>query len=415
LKVIKENIFTFHELLHTLGLDHPGHEGGSDSSIYTADSTIMRYYTGNEAYVFGKEIVTPMVYDIALLQQKYGVNYGVENQNYVLQVDQLGGSKSIASTLWLGGGRGENHIDASHIQDASYGLRDARGEFYNKIDLRGGFEDVGGKILPRFSQVGKEVFTIALDPEKDWQEAIEIENAIGTDQNDRIIGNMRANHLQGGKGRDTIIGGEGAGKDTLDGGEENDILIYDNRTAKDRFQIDFDDSSLPPENGLRSAELHGREGDDILLAGGEESRLFGGEGKDIFSLSNMSFIMDGETSDRSFWGGYLISGGVQQWWQEGGYAYYSAAAPLVNVGIGSQILLGALTLFDAPFMTSTRFAMSTSGQLLIQKGRSDNHTAFVQDYDYEDAAGITVFRQALTTDVIASNDNFFTQSSQECA
>jgi hypothetical protein len=138
-------------------------------------------------------------------------------------------------------------------------------------------------------------------------------------------------------------------------------------------------------------------GDDILKGGGAESSLHGGTGKDIFSLSNMSFIMDGESNDRTVWGGYLISGGVQQWWQEGGYAYYSAAAPLVNVGIGSQILLGALTLFDAPFMTSTRFAMTNAGQLLIQKGR--HHTAFVQDYDYEDAtAGITVFRQALTTD-----------------
>jgi hypothetical protein len=134
--------------------------------------------------------------------------------------------------------------------------------------------------------------------------------------------------------------------------------------------------------------------------------LHGGTGKDIFSLSNMSFIMDGETSDRSFWGGYLISGGVQQWWQEGGYAYTSPVAPLVSFGIGSQILLGALTLFDAPFMTSTRFAMTTSNQLLIQKGR--HHTAFVQEYDYEDAtAGITVFRQALTTDTYMNNASSF--------
>jgi hypothetical protein len=144
-------------------------------------------------------------------------------------------------------------------------------------------------------------------------------------------------------------------------------------------------------------------GDDILKGGGEESRLFGGEGKDIFSLSNMSFIMDGETSDRSFWGGYLISGGVQQWWQEGGYAYTSPIAPLVSFGIGSQILLGALTLFDAPFMTPTRFAMTNAGQLLIQKGR--HHTAFVQEYDYEDAtAGITI-----------ANDNGFIMLLQKIA
>jgi hypothetical protein len=171
---------------------------------------------------------------------------------------------------------------------------------------------------------------------------------------------------------------------------------YDSAENDDDLLIG-DDASNILKGGDGSNYLIGEAGDDILKGGGAESSLHGGTGKDIFSLSNMSFIMDGESNDRTVWGGYLISGGVQQWWQEGGYAYYSAAAPLVNIGIGSQILLGALTLFDAPFMTSTRFAMTTSNQLLIQKGR--HHTAFVQEYDYEDAtAGITVFRQALTTD-----------------
>jgi hypothetical protein len=222
-------------------------------------------------------------------------------------------------------------------------------------------------------------------------------------------------HAEGGD--DTIIASAGA--DIIDGGDGIDTLDYSGISTAQYLQL-FDvrvTADLPSGAPVivniehvvgtsgndtiigseKDNTIEGGGGDDILKGGGAESSLHGGTGKDIFSLSNMSFIMDGETSDRSFWGGYLISGGVQQWWQEGGYAYYSAAAPLVNVGIGSQILLGALTLFDAPFMTPTRFAMTTSNQLIIQKGR--HHTAFVQDYDYEDAtAGITVFRQALTTD-----------------
>jgi hypothetical protein len=236
-------------------------------------------------------------------------------------------------------------------------------------------------------------------------------------KNNDTVGGAGDDYIHAADGDDTIRGSAGA--DIIDGGDGKDKLDYSGISGGKHLQL-FDvrvTADLPSGAPVivnvehvvggsgndtiigseKDNTIEGGGGDDILKGGGEESRLFGGEGKDIFSLSNMSFIMDGETSDRSFWGGYLISGGVQQWWQEGGYAYYSAAAPLVNVGIGSQILLGALTLFDAPFMTSTRFVMSTSGQLLIQKGR--HHTAFVQEYDYEDAtAGITVFRQALTTD-----------------
>jgi hypothetical protein len=247
-----------HELLHTLGLNHPGNVEGDDPAFkhYTVDSTVMRYGSANDEYVLGKKIVTPMVYDIALLQQKYGVNYGDLGQDYVVQVDDYGSPASIASTLWLGGGRGENHIDAKDVNSVDYTseLETEDGRFYNKIDLRGGFETVDGKLLPRFSQVGQEVFSLALDPgtNNTWEKSIVVENATGSLlAPNMLIGNAAKNELIGGNQQDTIIGGGGESLgDLLKGNDGKDILIADNAEAKRRFNIKFEDDAANDNNIL---------------------------------------------------------------------------------------------------------------------------------------------------------------------
>ena len=54
---------------------------------------------------------------------------------------------------------------------------------------------------------------------------INIQNLIGSSQNDVLIGDAQANIIDGGKGNDTLDGG--AGNDTLIGGTGNDIYIVD--------------------------------------------------------------------------------------------------------------------------------------------------------------------------------------------
>lgn len=61
-----------------------------------------------------------------------------------------------------------------------------------------------------------------------------IENAIGGNQNDTLVGNTLANLLNGGSGSDTLNGAEGndtligaAGNDLLDGGAGNDVYSFD--------------------------------------------------------------------------------------------------------------------------------------------------------------------------------------------
>ena len=50
-----------------------------------------------------------------------------------------------------------------------------------------------------------------------------IENVIGSDSNDQIVGNAIANSIQGRRGDDQITGN--GGDDILDGGKGNDVLI----------------------------------------------------------------------------------------------------------------------------------------------------------------------------------------------
>lgn len=63
--------------------------------------------------------------------------------------------------------------------------------------------------------------------------------------------------------------------------------------------------------------------------------------------------MDAEVSDKAYWNGSRLTGGVQQSWSDSGWAYWAPVTSLVtpmNAGI-----LGAVFMMDVPRMTS--FAM----------------------------------------------------------
>ncbi len=187
-----------HELLHTLGMDHPGHGLGDAPAFaqYTADATIMRYTSTNDMYVQNKILTTPMVYDIALLQQKYGAHFDGAAAN-IINTIPIGGTQNIAHTLWEGGASGHDVIDASSAISAT-------------IDLRDGFNPDN---TPHFSRVGGEVFALALDPKTNYQHVITIEDVMGAAFGvNHIYGNDADNKLTGGTKVDTLEGG--AGHDT---------------------------------------------------------------------------------------------------------------------------------------------------------------------------------------------------------
>jgi len=123
-----------------------------------------------------------------------------------------------------------------------------------------------------------------------------IENAIGTNFDDTILGNAADNILEGGAGNDTLDGREGAdqlaggpgddqllggpGNDQLDGGADNDVLaggagedLLDGGTGNDQLSGDGDNDSLA-----------GGDGDDLLDDGAGDDQLAGGRGNDTYLL-----------------------------------------------------------------------------------------------------------------------------------
>ena len=142
-----------HELLHTLGLDHPGPYNGDSAdyesqALFYQDSqqyTVMSYWlagvTGADHEADGRSYFasTPLLYDVAALQHLYGANmttrtgdtvYGF-HANAGREVYDLEAHPQAVFTIWDAGGW--DRLDLSGYATPS------------SIDLHGGaFTDAGG-------------------------------------------------------------------------------------------------------------------------------------------------------------------------------------------------------------------------------------------------------------------------------
>lgn len=149
-----------------------------------------------------------------------------------------------------------------------------------------------------------------------YDQVVNVENVIGTDYNDLIIGDAGANLLEGTYGNDTLDGGYG--NDTIDGGAGDDLLIggwgadlhiggegndtvsFEYYTGTGNIFIDLSNNGngyegfISVENAIGSdandwirgtAEnniLDGLDGDDTLVGGDGHDTLSGGAGADTF-------------------------------------------------------------------------------------------------------------------------------------
>ena len=243
-------ITLIHELGHGHGMAHP-HDGGGRSGImrgveaegaafdYTTGDfdlnqgvyTMMSYEDGWQKSPYGQARTTDsfgwlgglMAFDIAVIQDKYGVNeeWATGNDTYVLK--DVNAQGTFYSSIWDAGGTDEIVYD---------GARNTT------IDLRAAtlkYEPGGGGFISyAFGIHGG--FTIA--------NGVTIENARSGSGNDSLFGNGADNRLDGGSGNDmihlsaggvdTALGGAGAdtflfGKeltaaDSVDGGADKDQL-----------------------------------------------------------------------------------------------------------------------------------------------------------------------------------------------
>ena len=239
-----------HEFGHGMGMAHP-HDNGGRSSVMRGGGggtagiggglgehdlsqrvfTVMSYNAGWETSPYGTPrsggltgtevdhfgwVGTLSPLDIAVIQDKYGVNEEFAAGDDVYTIKDFNGPGNFYAAIWDGGGTDEIRYDGA--RDATIDLRAATLQYE---------EGGGGRMSYAFGIHGG--FTIA--------NGVTIEDATGGAGNDTINGNDAANRLVGNAGADAISGGGGddfilggAGKDMLSGGAGNDLFRYTART-----------------------------------------------------------------------------------------------------------------------------------------------------------------------------------------
>ncbi len=292
-----------HELLHGLGLAHP-HDTGDGSStifpgvtsafdsygtallnqgVYTAMSYNTGFYSGtvgtsawNSGFVdFGYEY-GPMALDIALLQNKYGINASTNSGNNTYVLPDTNTNGTYYQAIWDTGGT--DTISYSGSKSVSIDLHQA-----SLLYQTGG----GGYISGAAGVAGG--YTIA--------NGVQIENATGGSGADTIYGNALVNILSGNSGNDTLHGHRdsdilygGGGADRLIGGRGGDTVI--GGTGDDILR------------GKRGGDtLSGGDGNDLLAGGKGSDTLNGGTGDDILRGRAGKDTLNGDAGTDTLTGG----------------------------------------------------------------------------------------------------------------
>jgi hypothetical protein len=270
-----------------------------------------------------------MAFDIAVIQDKYGVNEDTAKGDDTYVLKNINAPGTFYSSIWDTGGTDSIVYDGG--RSATIDLRPATLKYE---------EGGGGWVSYARGIYGG--FTIA--------NGVVIENATSGNGNDTLIGNGAANVLSAGKGKDTLIGGRG--NDALDGGENADSMqggtgndtyfvenIYDKVVEKAFNGVDTVRSTISytlPANvenlileGASGIDgegnalvnritgndgdnwLTGNQGNDTLIGGDGDDHLWGnegrdlirgGDGKDIFHITetgvaNLDKILDFDAAD----------------------------------------------------------------------------------------------------------------------
>ena len=231
-----------HELGHGLGLAHPHDTGGGNSpifpgvtdpfdssglydlkqSIYTMMSYVDGWATAPEGVSPDKAygwVGTPMAFDIAALQQKYGANMEYHTGDDTYWLPDVNASGTFYACIWDAGGT--DTLAYAGERDATIDLRPASLEY-----AVGG----GGYMSHALGVFGG--FTIA--------NGVVIENATGGSGDDTLIGNDAGNQLTGGAGDDVLAGLGGI--NLLDGGEGTDTAAY--LLSRANYSVDFSEGSF---------------------------------------------------------------------------------------------------------------------------------------------------------------------------
>jgi Ca2+-binding RTX toxin-like protein len=304
-----------HEIGHSLGLKHPGNYNGSSTGQETPPFlplaednykySLMSYNLSGkdsngddrEPYTGAGPIYpsTPLIYDIAAIQYLYGANLNTRSGNTIYGDGNNTGNpaytwnsdNAFIAAIWDAGGN-DTISAANQILGTVIDLT---------VNINGQpihFSSIGPRSDSRSDRATNNL-AIAF--------GVTIENAIGGSGNDELIGNVVANVLNGGIGRDTMRGGQDNDTYYVDNVGDNVIELANEGTADIVYSSLFsytlsdnvenltliDSSTRGTGNGLvnvitgndRDNLLDGKEGNDTLYGGGEDDKLTGGIGADL--------------------------------------------------------------------------------------------------------------------------------------
>jgi serralysin len=310
-----------HELGHALGLNHPGNydEGSTPDpnapgpflpiAVDNVMNTIMSY---NENEDDNATATTLMPYDIRALQFLYGTNTSFNNSNttYTLRRDanDLENPAAVdmgALTLNLAGKRtiwdagGKDTLNARTLPADSYYFDLNPGGILTAQSARNASSYAG---QPGQAQAGVtypvDSFGIRLAFD------MQIEDLLGTEGNDEVVGNASDNFLFGGAGNDTIAGNDGSdilsgnqGIDVLNGGNGNDFIV--GGRDNDIVSGDAGDDQIVSGN-IGDDVVNGGDGNDLLVGGRDNDVLNGDAGDDTLSGDFGMDMLTGGTGADTF-------------------------------------------------------------------------------------------------------------------
>lgn len=433
-----------HETGHALGLSHPGAYNALDpngnpvpvtyvdQAEYAQDSlqySIMSYFDGYET---GAQFIdfqllnfaypsTPMIHDIAAIQEIYGVNYetragdtvyGFNSTETGTAYDFTANTRPVLS-IWDGGGNdtldlsGYKTPSTINLNAGEFSSAGGAERFYTLEEINEARAALGFAARTQatydyyqdlIAQLGitnslfKDNISIAY--------GATIENAIGGKGDDKIIANDVANAIDGGKGSDTVsyesttagvVASLGAHAVNT-GGAAGDVLSKIENLMGSAF-----DDTLTGNGGANV--LTGGKGDDTLTGrGGADTFVFRnlnqdsghdtirGFGKDdliavskslgadtdgVVAVTDRTLVIDATTGSSITFRGDGADDGLKLVGQKGNFFYYAAVDSTADQKTIDKLAAPASTLEEVAAQTKAQIAASQAAAAAAPKSDVD--------------------------------------------
>jgi serralysin len=279
-----------HELGHALGLKHSFEDGATLPAGYENTRYSQMSYTpyadsryrvvedgadGPQVKVYYAAPLTPMVFDIAAIQQRYGADPTTRAGDDVYAPDIS--DAPIVFAYYDAGGVDELNLSAltrGSIVDLHPGAYSSLA-FWSAADQAAYwtalYPSLGNQIASAFAEPG----TFTWSNNLGIAYSTVIENFRGGAAGETVTGNDVANTLRGNGGADRIFGAPG--DDSIEGGDGLDYLRGDEGNDRLAGGAEFDDI-----NGNMGADTaSGGLGGDWVVGGRDNDKLDGDEGDDI--------------------------------------------------------------------------------------------------------------------------------------